>query len=571
MTRSTPRDGGAAVAYALKAAGVTTVFTLHGGHLDSIFHACLDQGIELVDTRHESAAGHAAEGWAKATGQIGVCMITAGPGFTNGMTAIANAYLDGTPTLFIIGAPPLREAGLNVLQGGLDQIAMAKPVTKRAIQITDPTRIIDQMALAIDCAVTGRPGPVLVELPIDVLARPCTPCDLDRTVSRPRPSAPDAATIDEAIAILQQAARPVLILGGLARYEAEAASVTRFCEVSGIPVVSSTRALGLADPTAPSYAHTLDTLPTAAAIGVGSADAALMLGARFGLFMGGRSEAYLPADCAVIQVHADPAEFSAVRTPALSSTANCGRFLDGLAKAWRKPADAIREWRDALGGIPAAIEGSFARETPSGRIHPYFAAKEVIASAPADTLFVQDGGEANFWAAYHVRTRRPGGVLAFGQLGALGTGMGMALGAATARPNQPVLHIIGDGAMGFHIQEFETFARHKRPIVTVILNNSCWGMSIHGQQILYGDNYNCVSLLPDTPYQDVARAMGCHGERVDRIEDIGPAMARAFASGLPACVNVMTAPEIVLPATAAMLGEPGANEIMVPYYENIPA
>jgi thiamine pyrophosphate-dependent acetolactate synthase large subunit-like protein len=165
-------DGGAAVARTLAAAKVKTIFALHGGHLDAAFKGFLDEGIELVDTRHEACAGHAAEGWARLTGGLGVCMITAGPGFTNALTSMANARLDGVPVLFLAGAPPLREESLNVLQGGVDQIAMAAPVVKLAIRITDPDRIPDQLANAITVALGGRPGPVFVELPIDVMARP---------------------------------------------------------------------------------------------------------------------------------------------------------------------------------------------------------------------------------------------------------------------------------------------------------------------------------------------------------------------------------------------------------------
>ena len=163
----------------------------------------------------------------------------------------------------------------------------------------------------------------------------------------------------------------------------------------------------------------------------------------------------------------------------------------------------------------------------------------------------------------------PGGVLTFGQLGALGVGFGLAAGAAYARPGKPVVQISGDGAIGFHLQEFETMVRQKLPIVTVVLNNSCWGQSLHGQQILYGENYSCISVLGDIKYHEIAKGFGCYGERVDTLDEIGPAIARAFASGLPGCIDVTVDAEVVLPMTAAMLGEPADNEVMVPYYENI--
>jgi acetolactate synthase-1/2/3 large subunit len=161
------------------------------------------------------------------------------------------------------------------------------------------------------------------------------------------------------------------------------------------------------------------------------------------------------------------------------------------------------------------------------------------------------------------------GVLTFGQLGALGLGFGFAIGAAYARPGKPVVQITGDGAVGFHLQEFETMVRQRLPVVTVVLNNSCWGQSLHGQQILYGANYSCISLLGDIKYHEIAQGFGCYGERVTKVEEIGPAIARAFASGLPGCIDVTVDPDVMLPMTAAMLGEPADDEVMVPYYENI--
>lgn len=564
-------DGGRAVAHALAAADVTTIFTLHGGHLDSIYRGCLDHGLKLIDVRHEACAGHAAEAWARLRNEIGVCMITAGPGFTNAITSITNAWLDGVPVLYLIGAPPLREAGLNVLQGGIDQIAMAKPITKLAVQITDPDRIADQIATAISVARSGRPGPVLVELPIDVLARPCTVPVKARRPVLASAGAPSAADVETALTILQAAERPVLVLGGLARYQLAPAQIARFLEITGVPVVSSQRAMGLVDPALPNYAHGLDSLAVASATGAGAADAALLLGARHGLFMGGRSEAFLAADCRLVHVHADAFQFSAVRVPELASTADCGLFLEALSAAWTKPASANLGWRNALAQMPEVIDSMFEPHTASGRPHPYFAARAVIDHCPADSIFVTDGGENSFWVAYHMRSRTPGGVLSFGQLGALGTGMGMAIGAQVAMPARRVVHLCGDGAIGFNLQEFDTMARHRLPVVSVIFNNSAWGMSLHGQQLLYGEHYDCVSKLPDIAYEKVAAALGCHMERVHTLDELAPAMARAFASGRPACINVDTAAEIMLPATAAMLGDPAPGEVMVPYYENIPA
>jgi acetolactate synthase-1/2/3 large subunit len=185
---------------------------------------------------------------------------------------------------------------------------------------------------------------------------------------------------------------------------------------------------------------------------------------------------------------------------------------------------------------------------------------------------VLDGGEAASWAGAAVEVDGPGRVLSHGYLGCLGIGPGFAIGAQVAHPDRRVVQITGDGAMGFHIQEFDTMVRHRLPIVTVVLNNQVWGMSIHGQQLMYGANYNVITKLAGAHYADIAAAFGCHAERVTDHQDVGPAMARALASGRPAVVEIMTDAEAVHPVTVSMLGQvkEGSREVMIPYYENIP-
>lgn len=560
-------DGGTAVARAMKAAGVTTIFALHGGHLDAAFKGFLDEDITLVDTRHEACAGHAAEAWARLTGELGVCMITAGPGFTNTLTSMANARLDGVPVLFLAGAPPLREEALNVLQGGVDQISMARPVVKHAIRITDPDRIADQLANAVTIALGGRPGPVFVELPIDVLARPSRLPDVLPRPVPPAPTAPTSQQVEAVVDMLKGARRPVAILGSLARYQSTPDQVAGFLDRLGIPVVQSSRALGLVDPDHPGYAHDPSAIAMAIAGGE-EPDLILMLGSRFGLFLAGRTRAFFPESARIVQVHADAAEFGLIHQPALVSTAQVGAFMDAITAAWTGPTDHFHDWRDTMRRAATAVGSEFAETTPSGKINPYFAARAAVEGSPAETSFVLEGGEAGLWAGYHARVSHPGGVLTFGQLGALGTGFGFAIGAAYARPDKPVVQITGDGAVGFHLQEFETMVRQRLPVVTVVLNNSCWGQSIHGQQILYGPNYSCISLLGDIKYHEIAQGFGCYGERVTKLEEIGPAIARAFASGKPGCIDVTVDADVVLPMTTAMLGDAAEGEVMVPYYEN---
>ncbi|MEU0511840.1 thiamine pyrophosphate-dependent enzyme [Amycolatopsis sp. NPDC006125] len=209
--------------------------------------------------------------------------------------------------------------------------------------------------------------------------------------------------------------------------------------------------------------------------------------------------------------------------------------------------------------------------TESGRLHPYHAAREVMAALPPRTVGVFDGGEVPAWAGYHFAAEEPNSVLRLGYPGCLGVGQGFAIGAHRADPDRPVLLFTGDGSAAFHLSEFDTMVRHGIPVVTVVFTNAVWGMSIHGQQAVFGQSGVVVSELADSAYEQVAIAFGAYGERIERLEDIGPAVARAFASGRPVCLNIAVAAEPVHPTTTAMVGDVTATDlIVVPYYENIP-
>ena len=571
----TPLTGGEILAVTLRQAGVDRIFALHGGHLESLFKGCVDQDIRLIDCRHEAAAGHAADAYARATAKLGVCVVTAGPGIANTMSAIVNAQLDASPTLFIIGAPPLREAETNPLQGGFDQIAMVTPVTKWAHRITNTERIPDLTAMAIRKAMTGRRGPVVLELPIDVLHMYADPALTTRPTGlfvNPRPS-PSPADVEKLLSLLSNAKRPAIIAGGAARQADCGPALQAFAEASGIPVFANAKALGLLPFDHPLSGGTASRLAMLRPLGVEQPDAILLLGARLGLQLGGRSNALVPRDCAIAQVYPDAAEIGRIRDIDVAIEADCGATLEALLAA-----SADRQWPDNSAWAKAATSAQHVsarlfpdKEGPGG-IHPYHAALAVMTAAGPTAAYAFDGGEAASWASDVVRIDGPGRVLGHGYLGCLGIGQGFAVGLQSAFPDRRVIHVTGDGAVGFHLQEFDTMMRHGMPIVTVVLNNRVWGMSIHGQQIMYGPNYSVITTLGETRYSDVAAAFGCHAERVERHADIAPAMKRALKSGRPACIEIMTDPAVTHPATVSMLGKPaaGSDDIIIPYYENIP-
>jgi thiamine pyrophosphate-dependent acetolactate synthase large subunit-like protein len=570
-------NGGEILARSMAALGIQEVFTLHGGHLDSFLVACAAQGIRLTDVRHEATAGYAAEAYGRATGSIGVCVVTAGPGFSNALTAMVDAHLDAAPVLFIAGSPPLREAATNPLQGGFDQVAMAAPVTKWAHRITNVERIPDLVDKGVRTALSGRPGPVYLELPIDVMfavmdasevVLPTTPA----LVARP---APPADAVVRMLDLIAEASRPAIIIGGGALSPMTARELAAFAETTGTPVAYSGKANGVL-----AHDHAWNAGPAGtlagAALGAGQpADLIIQMGARAGLLLGGKSGGVVPDDAKLIQIDIEGSEIGRLRAPDIAITADCGEALKALnaaaqARKWAPHKEWMALLRQCRAAGHAAFEGT-PEESAPGLIHPYHAARAVAEALSPDTAIALDGGEAVAWFQMFGRSAGPGLYTANGYLGTLGIGMGNAIGLARARPGKPVAALLGDGAAGFHIADFDTMARHGLPILTIIFNNAAWGMSQHGQQMVFGQQHAAAVKLAPSLYQKVAEGLGCVGEQITRASDIGPAVRRAQASGRPTCLNIMTDADIAHPITAMMVGRLDApDEIPIPYYENIP-
>lgn len=579
-------DGGTLLVRTLERAGIHTVFTLHGGHLDAILQAARNAGMRLVDTRHEQAAGHAADGWARVTGQTGVAVVTAGPGLTDCVTAIANAWLDCVPTLFVAGAAPLRDAELLPLQGGFDQLALVTPITKWAHRVTHTHRIPDLVAQALRVARTGRPGPVYLELPIDVLFANVA---ADRA-RLPEKVVPDAApapppdAVERAIDWLHAAERPAIVVGGGAHFAGAAEELVAFAEQTGIPVFSNGRGHGLVPANHPQCGRGLPHLAfLGRAGGGGEADVVLVLGARLGLFTGHPARPLIPAGAKVIQVDVCAEEIGRNRDVDLGIVADARETLRALSAA-----AADRRWAERAAwqqGVRAVREGHrllFAEALGRTRapIHPYQLAAEIARQLPPEAIVAADGGETAFWMELVAQVHGPGRWLSHGYLGCLGTGLPFALAAKTARPEQPVLCIVGDGSVGLNFAELDTFVRHGLPIVTVVNNDGQWGMSAHGQELLYGQDRRVVTDLAPTRYDLAAAGFGCHAEHVVEPQELAPALARALASDRPSCVNVMTDPSVIAPVTLAMVGSARAeaadgaggrssDRVRMPYYEDL--
>ena len=517
---------------ALQAAGVTRLFSLSGNHIMEVFDALVGSGIEIVHTRHEAAAVHMADAYARLSGRIGVAMVTGGQGHANAAAALPTALAGEVPVLLLSGHAPLSELGNGAFQE-LPQAAMAAPVTKAAWTAQTAAGLGADVARAVATALSGRPGPVHLSLPTDVLeARipdmAAPPAEAFAAVPMPLPAA-TAAMVAELVA---SAARPVLIAPPSLVTPGGMAALAALETACGLPAIPMNAPRGLADPTLGALAGLLP-----------EADLVLLLGkpldftTRFGRPAVGARFIVLDPEAALIgraqRLLGERLVLGAIADPISAVTA--------LTTALRRvPAQA--EWaahaREMVGWRPpewAALAGA-----PAGPIHPAtlcHAINDALAEQ-GDATFVCDGGEVGQWGHGMVRAPRR---ITNGVAGAIGVGLPFAIGARAAMA-RPTLALMGDGSFGFHMAELDTAARHGLPFVCVIGNDSRWNAEHQIQIRDYGANraHGC-ELAPGTRYELVATALGGHGELVEHAAELRPALARAFAAGRPAVVNVMIA------------------------------
>jgi acetolactate synthase-1/2/3 large subunit len=566
--------GGELLVRTLAAVDVKHIFGIHGAHLETIFQACRAHDIAIVDTRHEVAAGHAAEGYARSLRKLAVAMGTAGPGFTNLLTSLTNAYLDHSPVLYLSGSAALSQAETNTLQSGFDQIAMARPVTKWAHQVTVTKDIPRLVAQAIRVATSVPMGPVLLDLPMDVLSSPVSEesAPIPRTITVESAPPPPSQAVSAAVDLLAQAQRPIILVGAGAWYSHVEDELRKFVDATGIPVYSDFQAHGLLPSSHPLYGGTFHKLADLETPG-NRPDVVLALGVRFGLFTLGASDLLVPKVARLIQVETDAREIGRLRDVEVAMVADSREALRALnaeasGRRWpnlndwhrtiRQAKTARRQRLDAAASSApmsgnltsettasaAAASGTTASQTAArpahgGGIHPYRAVEVIAESIDDNTIVVGDGAEAYHWLNEVIRQDRPGSYLTHGFLGAVGLGLGLSLGAQVASPGRPVLCLAGDGAVGFTIAEFDTMVRLGLPIVVVVMNNRSWGASQHFQEMVSGKDKLIGTQLANTRYHDVAAAFGCHARLVTEAASLGPAIREAFASGKPACLNVI--------------------------------
>jgi acetolactate synthase I/II/III large subunit len=549
MTTGTETDqgtalhGGRLVAKRLKAHGVSKLFTLSGGHLFSIYDGCRDVGVDIVDVRHEQSAAFAAEGWAKATREPGVCALTAGPGVTNGMSAMASALQNGSPMLVLGGRAPAFRWGQGSLQE-IDHVPFTVPVTKLARTAKTTADIPGLVDEALRVAADPPTGPTFVDFPLDQVFMEAE-VDADGPASLPDPlllPAAEGAALDRAAELLRGAQRPVVMAGtGLYWTRGEEALV-RLCEELSVPVFLN----GLARGCVPAdHSHFFSRARGTALKG---SDVALVVGVPmdFRLGFGGS----FGEDTQIVVVGSSRPEREQPREVAAELYGGVSATLDALRSGAAGGPDRsgwVAELREVENERRAGEQADLMDDRSP--LHPLRVYHELGQVLDRNAVVIGDGGDFVSFAGRVIETYEPGCWMDPGPYGCLGAGPGFALAAKLAHPDRQVCLLLGDGAFGFAGLEFDTFVRHGLPIVGVMGNNGIWALEKHPMEFLYGYSV-AAELQPECRYDEVVRALGGHGELVRKPEELRPALERAFASGKPALVNVLTDPNVVYPRKA---------------------
>jgi acetolactate synthase-1/2/3 large subunit len=530
--------GGRLVAQALKRHGTTHLFTLCGGHIQAIYDGCLDEGIRVVDVRHEQTAGHAADGYARVTGQPGVCAVTAGPGVTDVVTAIANAQRAQVPLVCIGGAGPKLLCDMGSLQD-MDHVSFMRPITKWSVQVPEIRRIGEYIDSAFRIAQSNVPGPVFLEMPLDLLMNMHDDGELPPTRPLPEPPRPaaDPAAIARAAELLRTAKHPCFLLGTQVRWSPARERLVPVLERFGAPVYVN----GMARGTLP-HAHPL-LFSRSRRFALSQADVVFVLGTPFDFRVDyGRSPTWSDA-VKIVQIDLDGAELGRNRRIDVAIHGDSGLVLEQLAQAFGDQPLGFRDWVAAVRADEDKRRAKMQAEIDSNDSppNPLRVCAELGKRLGPKDIVIGDGGDFVATAAYVLKLQHPQLWMDPGPLGTLGVGPGYAMAAKLARPDANVVLVYGDGSFGLHALEFEAMARQDIPVIALIGNDAGWTQIRRGQVELYGKERAVATGLDYTRYERVVEACGGRGFWVERIEELGPALDEAFVCKKPACINVKIA------------------------------
>ena len=522
------------VVQTLKNEGVETIFYLTGGPMSDVAGLCLEMQFKSIDVRHEQGAAMMAHAYSRLSGKPGICFAASGPGTTNLLTGIGNSFLDATPVVALGGSSPIKENSRGAFQE-MDQLSIFKPVTKWAERVTDVRRIPELVSKAVRMATQGQPGPVYLDLPGDILY---TEVELDsvhfpRNLTKlPRPAA-DAELIQEAIALLKQARRPLVLTGSGILWSEAWTELQQFVDQTGIPFYTTPQGRGVIPED-----HPLCFLG-ARSKAFREADVVLVIGTRLNFIVGFGLPPRWAADVKVIQVDIHREEIGRNRTIDVGIVGDARTVLQQLLDAGRKafPTPITLPWIDDLRQASQTNEqkAEALLNTDALPIHPMRLCKEVRDFMDRDAIIVVDGHEILNYARQSIPIYAPGHRINAGANGCMGVAVPYGLGAKMAKPDKQVIVLSGDGSFGMNGMEMDTAVRHHIPILVVISNNGGWAAvgGMAGRDLGY------------TRYDKMCEVFGCYGEHVEKPDDIRPALERAgaaVAAGQPAVVNVVTDP-----------------------------
>jgi acetolactate synthase-1/2/3 large subunit len=539
---------GELVAKALKAEGIDVIYTLCGGHIIDIYNGCLNEGIKIIDVRHEEVAAHAADGYARMTGKPGCAVVTAGPGTTHAITGVANAFRAEIPMLLIGGQSSLTQHKMGSLQD-LPHVDMMQPITKFAATVMSTERCADMVSMAFRETRNGSYGPSFLEIPRDVLdtSVPLSKATLPQAgkYSASPKTLADPVDIQKAADMISKAERPCILLGQQVWTCQSNKEAVEFVRKMNVPAYLNGAARGTLPPGDTHHFHR--TRRNAFT----KSDCIIIVGTPFDFRMGYGKR--LNPNANVIQIDMDYRTVGKNRDITIGLVGHIGRTLSAIADAGTKTNrdDWFKELRSGEESALEKLMPTFT--TDKSPISPYRVAWELNQFLNEDTIYIGDGGDVVTISAQAVQPKRPGGWMDPGPLGTLGVGVPYAIAAKQASPESEVLLYCGDGAFSMTGMDFEAFVRHKLPVLVVVGNNSAQNQIRFGQIMKYGEEKgNVGNLLGDVPFDEFAKVFGGHGESVREAKDIQPALQRAreaVKAGTPAIVNIWVDKEEFAPGT----------------------
>jgi thiamine pyrophosphate-dependent acetolactate synthase large subunit-like protein len=516
--------------------GIDTIFTLVGDHLNEVLAAAARSGMRIVDLRHESAVTHAADAWARIHRKPALSLVTGGPGHTNSLTGIATANLAGSPLIAVSGSRPSTLAGREAFQD-IEQAAMARPVVKWAAEPPDAGQIPFYLHRAYQIANSGRRGAVHLTIPVNLFTGEGQAAAVPPIAEAG--CAPPAGDISRTIELLRAAERPVLIAGSGIWWSGAEEALQRFIERTSVPLYTITMARGAVPDDHPlSMGYADPALNRAAFRAFQEADLFLMIGKRidYRLAMGGSR--LFPAGARFVQVDIHATELGLNHGLDVAIRADARLTLEALTEAAGRPG-GLSYWVERVRGLRADWEGELARAAcdDTSPLHPAALFRELRAALPRDVLYAWDGGDFAHWGRAMLPANQSGGWLRLGPLGTIGSSLPNGLALRLANPGRPVAVITGDGALGFYIAEMDSAVRHKLPIVVIVGNDAGWGLERELQSDATGGAPTVACELQSARYDLIMKGFGGEGETVERLDQVRPAVERAFRSGVPYCLN----------------------------------